>query len=178
MHQVVGQLARTGEEQQPFGVEVKPTHRLPLALVQFRQTPEHGRAVLRVVVGNDLSDRLVVSNDPGRRWLDPVADWLAIDFNLVAKLDALANVRRFIIDADAALHDELLHLQTGAHARLRQHFVEFGGFCHGSQHAFTQSQLRGVFIRIKLARNYIIKTVARASGAVWSANLVRFYFYS
>ena len=120
----------------------------------------------------------MVGNDPGRRWLDPVADWLAIDLDLVAKLDALANVRWFIVDADAALHDELLHLQTGAHARLRQHFVKFGGFCHGGQHAFAQGQLRGVFIRIKLARNYIIKTVAGASGAVLGSNLVRFYFYS
>ena len=47
MHQLVGQLAGVGEQQQAFGVDVEPTHRLPLALRQARQAAEHRRAVLR-----------------------------------------------------------------------------------------------------------------------------------
>ena len=32
VHQLVGQLSRTGQKQQAFGIQVKPTDRLPLAL--------------------------------------------------------------------------------------------------------------------------------------------------
>ena len=32
VHELVGQLTRVGDEQQPFGIEVQPTHGLPFAL--------------------------------------------------------------------------------------------------------------------------------------------------
>src|SRR5690349_7997458 len=88
MHQLVGEFARTGEQQQAFGIQVEAADRLPLALLQARQLAEHGRPILRVVVRDDLADRLVIGDDARRRRRDPVADRLAIDLDLVAVLDA------------------------------------------------------------------------------------------
>jgi len=50
MHQPVGELARAGQQQQAFGIEVQTADRLPLALKQFGQAPKHRRAILRVVM--------------------------------------------------------------------------------------------------------------------------------
>jgi hypothetical protein len=41
VHQLVGQVAGGGEQQQAFGVHVQAAHRLPLALLQARQLAEH-----------------------------------------------------------------------------------------------------------------------------------------
>ena len=85
VHQLVGQFTRVGEQQQAFGVDVEPTDRLPLAVGQPRQPAVDRRAVLRVVVGDDLADRLVVGDDARRRWRDAHLDQLAGDADAVAK---------------------------------------------------------------------------------------------
>ena len=100
VHQLVGQLARAGEQQQAFGIQVEPADRLPLALLQARELAEHGRAVLRIVVRDDLADRLVIGDDTRRRRRDAVANRLAVDLDLVAELDALADVGRLVVDRD------------------------------------------------------------------------------
>ena len=112
MHQAVGQLARVGEQQQTFGVEVKPAHRLPLTLHQARQAAEHGGPVLRVVMTDHFARRLVISQHAGRRWRHAHAYRLAVDLDDVTVLDALAHVGRLAVDGDAPFKDELLHLQA------------------------------------------------------------------
>ena len=151
VHQVIGQLTRVGEQQQPLGIQVQPADRLPLSQVQFWQAPEHGRPVLRVIVRHHFTHGLVISDHAGGRGLDPEADGLAIDLDLVAKLNALTNVGRLVVHRDAPLHDELLHLKARSQASLRQHFMQFGGFGHGSQHALAQQHLGNILIRIKLS---------------------------
>ena len=111
MHQVVGQAARIGEQQQAFGVQVEPANGLPFALMQFGQSPEHRGAVLRIVVRDDFARGLVIRNDPGGRRVNTHPDRLAVDFDMVAKLDPLSDVGRFVIDGDAPFNDELLHLE-------------------------------------------------------------------
>ena len=102
MHQLVGQFARVGEQQQTFGIDVQAADRLPLAMLQARQTPEHGRALLRIVVRHHLADELVVGQHPRRPGHDPHLDHPAADADAVAKRDPLAGVGDLAIDLHLA----------------------------------------------------------------------------
>ena len=124
VHQLVGETARGREEQQALGVDVEPSDRLPLALLQARQAAKDGRPVLRVVVADDLAGRLVVRDDPRRRRHDAQAHRLAVHLDAVAERNALARVRRLAVDGDAALLDRLFHVAARADSRLRQHLVQ------------------------------------------------------
>ena len=110
VHQLIRQLARVGQQQQAFGVQVKPTDRLPLALLQAGQASEHGRAVLRIVVRDNFARRLVICNDSRRRRHDANAHRFAVHFDLVAKRDALAGVSWLSVYGDLAVSDPLLHV--------------------------------------------------------------------
>ena len=114
MHQTVSQLARAGEQQQAFGIQVQTPNRLPLALVQLGQTAEHRGPVLRIILGHHFAGRLVVRNHPRRRSLNAHLDRLAIDLDLISELNALADVGRLVVDRDAPFGDKLLHLQPRA----------------------------------------------------------------
>ena len=157
VHELVGQLTRAGEQQEAFGVQVQATHRLPFAVLQARQFAKHRGAVLRIIVADDLACGLVVSDDAGGRRVDPDVDRLAIDFNLVTVLHALADVGRLVVDHDAAFSDEFFHLQARAHARLRQHFVQLGRIGLGGEHTFAQihRDVLGGFFVVKLTRHNI-----------------------
>ena len=85
VHQLVGQFARVGEQQQAFGVDVEPPHRLPLALRKPGQAPEHRWPVLRVVIGNDFAHRLVVGDHARWRWRNAHLDQLAGNADAVAE---------------------------------------------------------------------------------------------
>ena len=149
MHQLVGELARAGEQQQAFGVQVEPADRLPLALLQLGQLAEHRGAVLRVVVRDDLADRLVVRDHARRRRRDAHADRLAVDLDLVAELDALADVGGLVVDRDPPFHDQLFHLQPRAQAGLRQHLVQLGRFRLRRQHALGRADFRAFLVGIE-----------------------------
>ena len=157
MHQPVGQLARTRQQQQAFGIQIQPPHGLPFALKQPGQAAKHGRAILRIVVRDDFAGRLVVSNHARRRRVDANPNGLSVDLDGVAKLHALANMRRLGIDGNASFQNQLLHLQPGAQAGLRQHLVKLGGFGLRQEHAFGQNQRHIFLVRIKLARDHIFK---------------------
>src|SRR5690606_30823504 len=64
VHQAVGQLAVSGEHQQPSGVDVQAADVDPAAFFQARQAVEYGRAAFRVVAGADFAIRFVVEDDP------------------------------------------------------------------------------------------------------------------
>ena len=142
VHQLVGQFAGVGEQQQALGVQVEPTDRLPLALLQSRQPAEHRRPVLGVVVGDDFSGRLVVGNDARRRGHDAHAHRLAVDLDLVAEGNALAGVRRLSVDRHQAVGDPLLHVAPRTHAGLCQHLVQLRRIGLGSQHALGRAGWR------------------------------------
>ena len=112
VHQIIGQLTRTGKQQQALGVDVQSPDRLPLPLHQFRQLSKHGRTVLRVIMRDNLTHWLVVRNHP-RRWrVDAEFDRFAIDLDMITELNALTNMGRLIVDGDAPLHDQLFHLKA------------------------------------------------------------------
>ena len=100
-------------------------------------------------MGYHLTNRLVVRNDSSRRRVDTVAYRLAIDLDLVAKLDALADMGRLIVHGDAPFENELLHLQTRAQSRLSQNLVELGRFHLRQQHTLGWHRLCRFVIRIK-----------------------------
>ena len=162
MHQLVGQLARTGQQQQALGVQIEPSDRLPLALRELGQLAKDRGTVLRVIVGDDLAGRLVVGDHARRRRRDAHAQRLAIDLDRIAKLDALADVRRLVVDRNPAFQNQLLHLQPRPQTGLGQHFMQLGAFGLGREHPLGQLDLRVLLIGIELARHHVFKAVARA----------------
>jgi hypothetical protein len=79
-------------------------------LVQLGQAPKNRGPVLRVIVRDNLTGRLVVRDHTGRRRVDPHTNRLAVDLDRVAKLDALTNVCRLGVDRNSTFQNELLHL--------------------------------------------------------------------
>ncbi|MNL27241.1 hypothetical protein D3C87_1488190 [compost metagenome] len=96
-----------------------------------------------------FTHRLVISNDTRRRRINPIADGLAIDLDLIAKLDALSDMGRLIVNRDAPLQDKLLHLQARPESRLGKHLVKFGCFDLRQQNTFGRHQFcsRVVFVK-------------------------------
>ena len=137
VHQLVGKFTGIGEQQQPFGVDVQPAHRLPLALGQPRQAAEHRGPLLRVVVRDDFAHGLVISQYPRRRRRDAKAHRLAVDGHPVAERNALPGMRRLAVHGDALLDDHLLQVAARTHTRLRQHLVQLGSVWLGQQHALA-----------------------------------------
>ena len=164
VHQLVGQLAGAGQQQQAFGVQVEPADRLPLALVELGQTPEHRRAVLRVVVRDDLAGGLVVRDDAGRRRVNTNPDRLAVDLDVVAELDSLTDVRRLGIDRNPTFENQLLHLQARAQAGLRQHLVQFRALRLRRQDTFGQLDGRIGLVSVELAGHHVFELIHRHSG--------------
>ena len=112
VHQLVGQFARAGEQQQAFGVQVQTAHRLPFALVQAGQAAEHGGTVLWVIGGHHFARRLVVRNDAWWWRRNAHLELTAIDLDLVTKLHALAHVGHFVVDSHMAFGNQALHLDA------------------------------------------------------------------
>ena len=168
MHQPVGQLSRTREEQQAFRVQIETTDRLPLALKQFGQSAENGRPVLRIVVSHDFPGGLVVGNDTRGRRVNPYPDGFAVDLYGIAELDALSDVRRLAIDGNAPFQNQLLHFEPGTEPGLGQYLVEFGRLGLRCQHALGQLQCHIFFIRVKLTRDDVLKP--DGVGLFWRAS--------
>ncbi len=158
MHQLIGQLARTRQQQQTFGIQIQSANRLPFALKQLGQAPEHGWPVLRIIVRHDLSSRFMVGNHARRRWVNPDSNGLAVHLDGIAELDALTDMRGLGIDRNTPLQNELLHFKPRTQSSLRQHFVKFGGFRLRRQHTFWQIQRDIFFVSIKFTRDHILKT--------------------
>jgi hypothetical protein len=91
------------KSKQPFRIQIEAANRLPLALMQFGQPAKHGGAVLRVIMGYDLAHRLVIGDDTRWRRVNAKADRLAVHLDAVTKLNTLSDVRRLVVDRDAAL---------------------------------------------------------------------------
>ena len=157
MHQRVRQLARAGKQQQTFGVQVQTADRLPLAVLQLGQLAEYGGAVLRIVVRHHFAHRLVIGNHACGRWIDTEADGLSVDLDDVAKLNALTDVSRFVVDRDTAFQNQLLHLQTRAHAGLGQHLVQLGRIDLRSQHTLGGHGAAVFLFVVEVTRDHIGK---------------------
>ncbi|CAB3659422.1 hypothetical protein LMG3458_00511 [Achromobacter deleyi] len=126
MHDPVGHVARRGEYQQAFGVQVQPAHRQPLAGTQLGQARKHAGTAARVVMADDFARGLVIQ-DHARRLLGVGPhNGLAIDADLVVRGHALADMGRLAIDRHAASNDQLFHFAARADAGVGQHLVQLG----------------------------------------------------
>jgi hypothetical protein len=159
VHQLVGELPGTRQQQQSFGVQIEPANRLPLPLVQLGQTAKNGRSVLRIIVGDNLAGGLVVSDHTGRRRIDPHTHRLTVDLDRVAELNALTNVRRLGVDGNSPFQNELFHFQARTQTSLRQHLVQLRTFRLRRQHAFGQHDRNILFVSVELAGHHIFKMV-------------------
>ena len=119
-------------------------------------------------MGDDFASWLVVRNHTCGRWVDADPDGLAIDLDLIAKLNALSNVGGLVVDRNPAFQNQLLHFQARAHTRLGQHLMQLGAFGHGCQNAFQNGfgHLLGFFF-VKSTRDHIVKT---NDGLLWKSN--------
>ena len=167
VHQLVGEFARIGEQQQAFGIHIQSTDRLPLTLLQARQMTEHGWTALWVVERHDLARRLVISQNARRRRRDPDADLLAIQTHDVSERDALPDMSNFAIHFDLAFGDHVFDVTTRADSRLGQHLLQLGrvGFRRQYALAFDLSlelgqQFRFVTGSIELSGQNLSKTRA------------------
>src|SRR5260364_174747 len=102
MREAIRSLAGACQQQQTLRIEIKPANEKPFTRFQWRERVKYRWAMLRVRMADNFSARLVVSQD------------------------ALANMRRFAIDRDAARHNPLFHFAPRTNACLSKHLVQFG----------------------------------------------------
>src|SRR5574340_1835457 len=124
MHQLVGELARGGEDHQAVGVVVEPPDGNPLGAAQSGQRVEHGGAALGVVAGDDLAFRLVVGQDASALVLEAQVHAAAADLDDVARSDLAADRGSFAVDLHAALGDPFLHLSARTQPRRGQRLMQ------------------------------------------------------
>ncbi len=124
MHETVCQIARGGQHQQTFGVEVEAADREPLGGLHGRQLVEHRRTAFRISVADDFASRFVIQQHARRLVGQLALDRLAVDANLVGRHDALADVGRLAVHRHAAGDDQFFHVAARAHAGFGQHFVQ------------------------------------------------------
>ena len=136
VHEPIGQFAGTGNEQQALGIDIQASDCLPFALRQARQGPEYGRPVLWVVVRDDFASGFVINQHAGRGGINAKAHRPAVDADGVTVADALTHMCGRVIDRNAPVGNEALHLQARSQASLGQHLVQFGGIGLRRQDAF------------------------------------------
>ena len=88
-----------------------------------------------------LANRLCDRRSHAVAGIDAITNRLPIDFDLVAKLDALPYVRWLVVDGDTPFQDELLHFKARTKTRLRQNLVQLGRFDLRLQHPFDRQGL-------------------------------------
>ena len=126
MHQAVGQLTVSGEQQQASGVDIEATDIDPAAFFGARQTIEYGGAAFRVITGADLAIRLVVDQHAANRAGDFFAlEQTAIKSDGVIGIDALAQGRSSAVDLDPTFGDPGLDLAARGQPKAGQDFLQF-----------------------------------------------------
>ena len=131
MHEPICQIPRIGQDQQAFGVEVKPADSHPATGFGRRQTIENSRTAFRVIVTDNLAGWLVINQDFRRFTSVFQADWLAVHPHNIASGDALAKGRSLAIDTHASGRDRLFHVAPRTQASLGEQFLQFVVFAFG-----------------------------------------------
>jgi len=103
----------------------------------------------------------VIGDHARRWWVNPHPHRLAIDFDGVAKLDALANVGGLTIDGNPAFQNQLLHLQPRTQPRLSEHLVQLGRLRLRRQDPFGQLERLIFLIGIELASDHVFESGQR-----------------
>src|SRR5471032_1186102 len=133
VHQTVGQITGSRKQQQTFSIEVQTTHSHPFARLHGRQTVEHGRTAIRVVMADDLASWLVVHQHAWRLFADTALYQFAIDTHMVGRQDTLANMGWLAIDGHAARNDQIFHVAARTETGFGQYLVQLGRIVVGRQ---------------------------------------------
>jgi len=129
MHQPVGQVTAVRRYQQTTGVDVQSAHGDPATAADFGQIVENGRTAFRIVPGHDFAFGLVIQHHTGQTGTAHLeVNQFAVNPNLVGRSNALTDVGRHAIYADAAGNDPLFQFAAGAMAGISQGLVQLGGF--------------------------------------------------
>ena len=107
---------------------------------------------------HDFACRLVVSNHPWWRWVDPNPYGFAIDLYGIPKLDSLPDVGWLGIHRNTPFQYQLLHFQAGAQSSLSKYLVKFWAFGLRRQNAFGHLKCHVRLVGIKLTGNDLLKT--------------------
>ena len=131
---------------------------------QAWQPAKHRGAILRIVVRHNLPHWLVVCDHTHGWWLDAKANRLAVDLDLVAILDALADMGRLVVYRDAPFQDHLFHLDARAQSGLGQHLVQLWCFRLWQKYPFGHRYIGPRLVLIEGPRNHVGKPVALSLG--------------
>lgn len=124
MHQCVGQFTVCRQQQQTCRVDVQTTNRDPARSLQARQVLEHGGATFGVVACGEFAFGLVVHQHACRFTLGGRNKTAIVEINPITTAEQCANDSHIAIDTHFALLDAFFERPAGAHASLRQHFVQ------------------------------------------------------
>ena len=92
---------------------------------------------------------------------------LAVDLDGISELDALADVRRLVVDRNPAFKDELLHLQARTEAGLGQDLVQLWALGLRRQHPLVQLNCRVLLVGVELSGDYVFKAIALSGRCAW-----------
>src|SRR5260363_372805 len=126
MCEAIRSLAGACQQQQTLRIEIKPANEKPFTRFQWRERVKYRWAMLRVRMSDNFSARLVVEQDARQAGGILARKQLSVNADLIRRHDALANMRRFAIDRDAARHNPLFHFAPRTNACLSKHLVQFG----------------------------------------------------
>jgi hypothetical protein len=128
VHQLLGEVAIVGEDEQPFRIAVEAPDVVERA-ERFGQQGVNGFAAEFVFAGADVSAGFVEDDDHGLAR----GDAFAIDADVIGLGDAGSHVdTRRAVDFDAASLDELVTLAARPDGAGSEVFVEAATFFHGA----------------------------------------------
>ena len=129
VHQLVGQIARRGEDQQSLTVQIQPSHSNPARPTQTGQPVKDLRPRSRIITRDQLAGRLVVEQHlrrlRGRAAL--ARQRLAVHADDVLGPHPLAHMGWQTVHGHPSGDDQLLHVTARTDAGIRQDLVELLG---------------------------------------------------
>jgi hypothetical protein len=112
MEQAIRKVARSCQNQQAFGIEIKPADGEPLANLQMRKSGKYIGTTTWIIMTDDFTSGFVIKNHARRFTSIGTCDGLAIHTHSVIFTDTLSDMRRLAIDRHTSRNNELFHFTT------------------------------------------------------------------
>ena len=111
VHHAVGNITRSGQDQQTFGIKIQSPYRQPFAFSGKRQAVKHGRTAFRIAVADDFARRFVINHDTRYGWCEFFAlQQFAVNTDLIVIANTLPNMCGHAVDRYAAGDNQFLHI--------------------------------------------------------------------
>ena len=115
-------------------------------------------------MGHDFAHRLVIRNHTRWGWVNAITDRLAVDLDLITKLDALTNVSGLVIDRNPPFQNQLFHLKARTQTRLGQYLVQLRGFDLRQQHPLRRYCICRRVLFVETTGHHVFELVALHYG--------------